>query len=155
MNKDKIIVLLRVAMGGLFFYAGITKVINPAWSPAGYLGNAQTFSGFYSWLASSANLPWVTFLNEWGLTLIGVCLILGIAIKLSANLGALLMLLYYFPILEFPYVGSHSFLIDEHIIYILVLCLLANSTTSRKYGLDELLRKFLPGALGKFYRKIS
>lgn len=155
MNTDKIIILLRVLMGGLFFYAGITKVINPVWSPEKYLLNAQTFSGFYSWLANSTNLPWIAFLNEWGLTLIGACLILGIAVKLSARLGAILMLLYYFPILNFPFVGNNSFLIDEHIIYIAVLCLLANTVVSRKYGLDEILRNILPGSLGKFYKKIS
>lgn len=155
MNKDKILLLLRVGMGVIFFYAGITKVINPNWSPAGYLENAQTFSGFYGWLASASNLPWVTFLNEWGLTLIGAALILGVTTRFAASLGAILMILYYFPVLNFPYAGDHGYLVDDHIIYALVLCLLAVENAGRKFGLDSKLRKLLPGSLGKYYKKIS
>ncbi|MBI3070189.1 MAG: DoxX family protein, partial [Candidatus Levybacteria bacterium] len=49
-------------------------------------------------------------------------LILGVFVRLAALSGILLMLLYYLPILNFPYVGrgTTSFLIDQHIIFILV-----------------------------------
>ena len=71
--------LLRVSLGWMFFYAGITKVINPAWSAEGYLNGAKTFAGFYHWLASPGILPVTNFVNEWGLTLLGVSLVLGIS----------------------------------------------------------------------------
>lgn len=129
--------LLRIAMGWLMFYAGITKVINPAWSAAGYLNSAKTFTPFFQWLASPANIAWVNFLNEWGLTLLGVSLILGIAVRLSSILGAVLMLLYYFPILDFPYPNPHSFLVDEHIIYAAVLLFLASFRAGRIWGLEN------------------
>lgn len=131
--------LLRVALGWLFLYAGITKILNPAWSAAGYLGNAKTFGGFYAWLASPANMGWVNFINEWGLTLLGVSLIIGIGVRLSSILGALMMLLYYFPILKFPMVGTHSYLVDEHIIYALVLLFFANVHAGRAFGIDHFL----------------
>jgi len=119
----------------MFFYAGITKVIDPAWSAAGYLTNAKAFTGFYAWLTTPAILPFINFINEWGLTLLGVSLILGIAVRLSSRLGALLMLLYYLP-LGFPYPNPHAFIVDEHIIYIAVLLYFAAIRAGRVYGLE-------------------
>lgn len=131
------LLLLRLALGWLMFYAGITKIMSPDWSAAGYLEHAKTFSGFYGWLASSANIGWVSFINEWGLTLLGVSLILGIGVRLSSILGAVLMLLYYFPVLTFPYIAPHSFIVDDHIIYALVLLIFAAYRAGRVYGLDS------------------
>lgn len=129
--------LLRISMGWLFFYAGVTKILNPEWSAAGYLKGAKSFVWFYQWLLSPSILPAVDFLNEWGLTLLGISLILGIAVRLSSLLGTLLMLLYYFVILDFPYPNPHSFLIEEHIIYTLVLPVLATFRAGRTWGLEE------------------
>ena len=128
--------LLRFSMGWLMFYAGITKLFDPQWSAAGYLQNAKTFSVLFQWLASPANLGWINFVNEWGLTLLGVSLILGVFVRISSIAGAVLMLLYYFPVLDFPYI-AHGFLVDEHIIYTLVLVLLATVRAGRYYGLER------------------
>lgn len=130
------LIALRLSLGWLMFYAGITKVINPAWSAAGYLTNAKTLSGFYSWLAQPGILPIVNFINEWGLTLLGVSLILGIGVRLSSSLGVVLMLLYYFPAGNFPFV-DHGFLIEEHIIYATALGLMAAVNAGRYFGFDE------------------
>lgn len=131
------LVLLRVALGVLLLYAGLTKLLNPAWSAAGYLGSAETFAGFYAWLASPGMLPLVNFLNMWGLTLIGIALILGIFVRLASALGALMMFLYYLPILQFPHVGEHSYLVDEHIVYALALLLLGALRAGRVAGLEQ------------------
>lgn len=130
---------LRISLGWLMLYAGITKVLNPEWSAAGYLKGAKTFTGIYQWFSSPGIIPMTDFLNEWGLTLLGISLIFGIAVRFSSVLGGALMLLYYFPVLEFPYVGQHSFIIDEHIIYILVLILFATVRAGRVWGLDSVL----------------
>lgn len=129
--------LLRISLGWLFFYAGITKIINPAWSAAGYLKGAKTFAGFYQWIAGPSLLPVTNFVNEWGLTLLGASLILGISVRLSTMLGALLMLLYYLPILSFPYPNPHSYIVDEHIIYIFALLLLGSLRAGRVFGLEQ------------------
>lgn len=134
--KKTSIFLLRVSLGWLFFYAGIAKVLDPAWSSAGYLANAKTFPLFYASLLRPDFLPAVDFLNEWGLTLIGVSLIFGVFVRLSSVFGILLMLLYYFPILSFPYPNPHSFIVDEHIIYALVFLLFAALKAGRVWGLD-------------------
>src|SRR3989344_4293457 len=89
--------LLRISLGWMFFYTGITKVLDPQWSAAGYLQGAKTFTGFYNWLLQPGILPITNFVNEWGLTLLGVTLILGVFVRLSSVLVAVLMFMYYFP----------------------------------------------------------
>lgn len=133
--------ILRVFMGWFMFYAGITKVLNPGWSAAGYLKGAKTFVGFYQWLASPGVLPLVNFINEWGLTLLGVSLVLGIFVRLSSVLGAVLMLLYYFPVLQFPYVQPFSYIVDDHIIYALVLLYFAAARAGKILGLDKYINQ--------------
>lgn len=129
--------LLRVATGWLMFYAGITKVLNPEWTAAGYLQNAKTLPGLFAWFASPANIGWVNFVNEWGLTLLGVSLILGVFVRLSSIGGVVLMALYYLPVLTFPMVGTHSYIVDEHVIYALVLAFFAALRAGRYYGLEN------------------
>lgn len=131
------ILLLRLAMGWLFLYAGVTKIINPEWSAAGYLKTAKTFPGFFQALLDPAILPFINFINEWGLTLLGISLILGVFVRLSSWLGAALMLLYYFPILDFPYPNPHSYIVDEHIIYALMLVFFAAIRAGRVWGLEN------------------
>lgn len=135
-TRDKFIFLLRIGIGWLFFYAGITKVLNPAWSAVGYLQGAKTFTGFYEWLMQPGILPVINFINEWGLLLIGISLLLGVFVRLSTAFGAVLMLLYYFPVLTFPYIGQNSFIVDEHIIYALALLLLGALRAGRTWGLE-------------------
>lgn len=137
-KSEKIfLTLLRLSVGWLMFYAGITKVLNPNWSAAGYLRGAKTFASFYTWLTQGSVLPTINFINEWGLTLLGVSLILGIFVRLSSIFGAVLMLLYYLPILDFPYPNPHSFIVDEHIVYTFVLLFFAATKAGRVWGLES------------------
>lgn len=136
MRKGIILSLLRISLGWLFFYAGITKVLDPSWSASGFLNNAATFPEFYKWLGSPSILPAVNFLNEWGLTFLGISLVLGVGVRLSGFLGAILMALYYFPGLKFPFL-EHGFLVDDHIIYIFVLLFLATSRAGKCYSLEN------------------
>ena len=129
--------VLRLSLGWLFFYAGIVKILNPQWSAAGYLKGAKTFPAFYNWLTQPDIMPIINFINEWGLTLIGVSLILGLFVRISSFSGALLMILYYFPVLDFPKAGASGFLVDEHIIYILVFLLLAGLRAGSFWGLEN------------------
>ena len=111
--------LLRISLGVLFFLAGYAKLSDPAWSAAGYIVGSKTLTGFYSWLLQPNILPIINFLNEWGLTLIGLALILGIFVRLASFFGIIMMVLYYLPILP----PAHG-LVDEHIIYSAVLLVL-------------------------------
>lgn len=134
--EAKFLLIARLAIGWLMFYAGITKVLDPAWTAKGYLMSAKTFPGFYGWLALPQNIGWINFVNEWGLTLVGVSLILGIGVRSFSILGAVLMLTYYLPVLEFPKV-AHGLIVDEHIVYATVLLFFAAVKAGRYYGLDN------------------
>ena len=144
MSKQVKLFLLfsRLAMGWLLFYAGITKILDASWSAEPYLLSAKTFPAFYQALAKPDILPAVNFLNEWGLTLLGAALILGAFVRFAGVAGAALMLLYYFPVLDFPSVGTASFIVDQHVIYALVLLLLAVSKSGRYWGLDKRWRGY-------------
>ena len=131
------IFLLRISLGWMYFWAGITKVFNPEWSAAGYLQKAKTFPEFFQWLTTQRLLPSVNFLNEWGLTLLGVALILGVFVRVSSSLGMMLMLLYYLPILQFPHPNPNSFLVDQHIIFIVALLVLISFRAGRTWGLEN------------------
>lgn len=131
------ILLLRLSLGWLFLYAGITKLADPNWSAAGYLQGAKTFTAFYHWFLQPEILPTVNFLNEWGLTLIGISLLLGVFVRLASISGAVLMLLYYFPALDGAYPNAHSFIIDEHLIYFAAFLLLAAFRAGRIFGLEK------------------
>jgi len=133
--------VLRLGMGWVYFYAGWAKLTTANWSAAGYLNNAKTFPDIFAWFASDANLGWVNFINMWGLTLIGAALILGVAVKFASAMGALLTLLYYFPILDFPKAGANGYIIDDHIIYVMVFGVLAVFAAGRIWGLDGWLEK--------------
>ncbi len=130
------VLLLRLSFGFYFLYAGVSKIMNEAWSAQGFLLNAQTFPEVYAWLASPQNIGWVNFLNEWGLTLIGISLILGVFVRWSTIAGILLMALYYFPSLSFPYAGDHGYIVDDHIIFIAGLLVLYASKAGRVWGVD-------------------
>ena len=118
------------------FYAGITKVLDPEWTAKGYIESAKTFPSFYNWLLSDNILPIVDLLNQWGLTLIGVSLILGLFVRWSSLFGAIIMVLYYIPVLDFPYISSNYFIIDNHIIYVLVFIILCLFGAGQYWGFD-------------------
>ena len=135
------LLLTRVSLGIVFFYAGITKVVDSTWSAAGHIGAAKTFTGFYQLFLNPAILPIVNFLNVWGLTILGLSLILGLFVRLSSLLGIVLMLLYYFAAGPFPYPSAHAFIVDEHIIYALLLLFFASIRAGRYWGLDRFLSR--------------
>ncbi len=140
--SQKIIFVLRLALGVLFLYAGYSKLTSPNWvgGLSGYLKAAKTFPGLYAWLASPQNIGWVKFLNEWGLTLIGLSLLVGFLVRYASIAGIFVMVMYYLPILSFPIVGDHSFLVDEHIIYIIAFALFIATDAGKYFGLDGRLK---------------
>jgi len=124
--------LLRVCLGWYFFWAGITKVLDPNWSAAGFLNHASMFPDFYAWFARPEILPVINFLNAWGLTLIGISLLVGVFVRLSAFWGVMLMVLYYFA-----HTNEFSFITDDHMIIGLALFVLASFHAGRMWGLEN------------------
>ena len=82
------ITVLRVLVGWHFLYEGIAKLTSSSWSAAGYLKQARgPFADLFKWLASQPNLlANADLITMWGLTIVGVLLILGLFTRL-ASLG--------------------------------------------------------------------
>src|SRR3989344_8763242 len=137
-------VSLRLVLGWFMFFAGIEKVLDPAWTAKGFLLGAKTFPEFYAWFATPANLWWVDPLNAWGITLIGVALLLGVSIRLSSFAGVLMMIVYYFPHVVLPWV-PHGLIVEEHIIYAAAFALVALLPAAHSFGLSRTLRQTFLG----------
>lgn len=141
------LVLLRVAIGWHFLYEGLVKVFNPSWSPLGYLMDSKgIFAPLFTAMASNPTvLGAVDFLNQWGLVLIGLGLILGVFTRWATAAGMLLLVFYYlshppFPGLNYalPSEGSYFF-IDKVFIEFLALGVLLRFPTGRIIGIDRLI----------------
>lgn len=152
------LVVLRIFIGWHFLYEGMVKVLNPNWTATAYLMDSQgMFRSMFNNMASNAGLmKYVDFLNEWGLVLVGLGLILGCFARLSCIGGILLLLLYTFshPALigaeyMMPNEGSY-FLIDKNIIELAALGVLFVFPTARVIGIDRFLDRVLPVSFRKF-----
>jgi thiosulfate dehydrogenase [quinone] large subunit len=143
------LVVLRVLVGWHFLYEGVAKITNPQWTAAGYLQQSQGWlSGFFQDLALNAGaLRVVDGLNEWGLTLIGLALLLGIFTRTATAAGIAILALYYlaappFPGLEYAIPTEGSYLIVNKVLVELgALLVLLALPTGHRVGLDRLLVK--------------
>ena len=136
-SERNLIFLLRLSLGWVFLYAASHQVFVPGWSVAGFLGHTKTFHGLFSMLATPAVAPVISFLVSWGHLLIGLSLILGLGVRVSAFFGILLMILYWMAHMDFPYISDrNSFIIDFHIVNALVLALLIVKRAGHIRGLD-------------------
>ena len=133
------IFLLRVTIGGLFLYSGVTQVMDKTWSAESYLKGAKVLPQLFNFLLDPAVLPYVTLVNQWALVIIGASLVLGLFVRWSAPAGLILMILYYLPVLHFPYVSNNFFIVDDHIVYAAVLLFLAVVGAGQVWGLDRRL----------------
>jgi len=103
-GQSTFLVTLRTLIGWHFLYEGVAKLMNPDWSSAAYLLDSRGFlSGFFHSLTYKPSvLQTVDFLNEWGLVLIGLGLILGLFTRISVFAGVVLLALYYLSHPPFP-----------------------------------------------------
>ena len=140
------LVALRLVMGWTFFQAGITKVLNPEWTAAGFLQHAipegNPFMGMW---ASFAGSPVIDALVAWGLTLVGIALILGILVRFSAFWGAVMMLFFYAASLHGGLGAAlpleHGWVVDDHIVYAVLLFGLGAFGAGRILGIDAILER--------------
>ncbi len=138
---------LQILIGWHFFYEGLAKLLNPYWSSAGYLGEAEWWlGGFFRDLAASPSaIAVIDFLNIWGLTLIGLALFLGLLTRPALIAGMVLLLLYYvaappFPAYSYPMPAEGSYLVvNKVLIEFMAMGVLFAFPTHRLFGLDRLI----------------
>jgi thiosulfate dehydrogenase [quinone] large subunit len=141
------ITALRVLIGWHFFYEGLTKLTAPSWTAAGYLKQAKgPLAESFRWLASRpdllANADLVTM---WGLTIVGLCLILGLFTRLASLAGIGFILLFYLaapPLIGYFYAipseGSYL-IVNKNLVEAAALAVILLTGSGRFAGLDRIV----------------
>jgi thiosulfate dehydrogenase (quinone) large subunit len=141
----KLLAVLRIAFGLVFLWAFIDKVFGlgfstkpeSAWinggNPTyGYLskGASGPFANFYHALAPQT---WVTWLFMIALLAIGIALLLGIGLRITAVAGGLLYLMMWTVALP----PTTNPIIDDHILGLISLAVLAATSAGLTWGLSK------------------
>jgi thiosulfate dehydrogenase (quinone) large subunit len=133
---------IRLSLGWIFLWAFLDKLFGlghetkaaQAWSHGGSptrgflkFGAQGPFADFYHGIAGAA---WADWLFMIGLAGIGIALLAGIAMRIAAAGGALLLVLMYTVVLP----PANNPFMDDHLVYALVLILLAAMGAGRFVG---------------------
>ena len=145
------ITLLRVFVGWHFLYEGVSKLTASSWTAAGYMKASRgPFAEFFKWIASQPNLiDNANLVTMWGLTIVGVLLILGLFTRLASLGGIGFLLLFYFA--NPPFVGyfyslptEGSYLIvNKNLVELFALIVILVTGSGRFAGLDRILHVFI------------
>lgn len=145
------IIGVRVVMGWTLFQGGVTKLITyldgdpeTNWTAAGFLANAipegNPFMGMWGGMAGD---PLIDLLVMWGLTLTGLGLMLGALVRWNAFWGAVIMLFFWAASLEGGLLEglplANGWVIDDHIVYAMLLFGLGAIGAGRILGIDAYL----------------
>jgi thiosulfate dehydrogenase [quinone] large subunit len=141
------ITVLRVFVGWHFLYEGIAKLTASSWSAAGYLKQARgPFADLFKWLAGEPNLlANADLITMWGLTAVGVLLILGLFTRLASLGGIGFIVLFY--LCNPPFVGyfysiptEGSYLIvNKNLVELGALVVIFVTGSGRFAGLDRIV----------------
>ena len=136
---------LRLSLGWVFLWAFLDKAFGlghetagkDAWfsggSPTnGFLafGTSGPFKGMYQDIAGQGWADWLFML---GLLGIGVALMAGVAMRLAAAAGAVLLVLMWTAVLP----PSSNLFMDDHLVYAMTLVLLAALGAGHTLGLGK------------------
>ncbi len=138
--KNKINIVLRLSMGFIFLWAFLDKTfgLGFATSPEkSWLAGGSPTTGFLSFgvkgpfasfFQSLAGIPMVDWLFMIGLLFVGLTLLLNRFVKWGAVAGSVMLLFMYLALL----LPENNPVIDDHLIYILVLLNLAVQNKEEK-----------------------
>ena len=126
-SEKAFIVFFRLTMGWTFLWAGIHHFGDDKFV-VGFLSHVKTFHDVYAPLTNPAIAPTLTFLVEYGHLLIGMSLISGLLVRVSAPFAIMLLLMYWTAHMDFPYIENvNNYLIVKR--------------AGHVFGLDGLLEK--------------
>lgn len=146
MNQPQIekglVLFFRLAMAWTFLWAGFRQVFLQDFSVVPFLAHTKTFHDFYAVFATAQWAPAISFMVKWGHLLIGLSLLAGLMVRVSAVFGMLLLAMYWTAHMDFPYIESNvNLLLDYHIVYIGVMLYLIVKQAGHVFGLDGWLEK--------------
>ena len=140
------LVALRVIMGWILFQGGIVKLLNPDWTAAGYLTHAiPEGNPFAAQFGSMAGSPVIDFLVPWGLTLTGIGLLVGALVRWNAFWAAFMMIMFWAASLTGGLAQGlpleHGWVMDDHLVYTILLFALGAFGAGRLFGLDATIER--------------
>jgi thiosulfate dehydrogenase [quinone] large subunit len=153
----RFLAVVRVVTGFVFLWAFLDKTFGFGYatpSARAWINGGSPTKGFLSGVAAGpfeatfhnwAGTGWADWLFMAGLLGIGVALLLGVALRIAAVSGTLMMLLMWtaeWPLARHTSVGELSMstnpIVDYHIIYALVLIAVALTYAGNTWGLGRL-----------------
>jgi thiosulfate dehydrogenase [quinone] large subunit len=137
-----LVVYFRIVMAWTFLYAASHQVFDPSFTVVGFLSHTKTFHDLFAIFTTPAMAPITTILVEYGHLLIGLSLLFGLMVRVSASFGILLMLTYWLAHMDWPFIeNKNNFVIDYHLVYAGVLILLIVKQAGHVWGLDAVAEK--------------
>lgn len=140
-------VILRMLIGWHFLFEGVLKIYNPIWTAKGYLlGSQGPFQNLFLWMAGDSIIGYVDFLNVFGLTAIGIALILGFAERPAAVGGIILLLFYYLsqpPFMDLTQIGTEGnyWVVNKNLIEAAALLVIYFHPSANLVGIQVLFKK--------------
>jgi thiosulfate dehydrogenase [quinone] large subunit len=151
-----VLALTRISLGWVFLWAFLDKTFalgmetgknaetgavdrfgDAAWIHGGNptegflkFGAAGPFKGFYNDIAGDT---WVNWLFMLALAGIGIALVLGITMRVAAAAGTVLLVMMWSVVLR----PENNPFMDDHLVYAMVLVLLALTAAGRTFGLGR------------------
>jgi thiosulfate dehydrogenase [quinone] large subunit len=140
--EKTLILYLRFLMAWTFLYAASHQVFVPSFSVVGFLKTTKTFHDEFAFFTTPAMAPITTFLVEYGHLLIGLSLLTGLMVRVSAAFGVALMGIYWMAHMDWPFVeNTNNLIFDYHAVYAGVLVYLFYKRAGHVFGLDAWAEK--------------
>ncbi|MGB8081848.1 MAG: DoxX family membrane protein, partial [Pseudolabrys sp.] len=137
MMPKALILYFRFVMAWTFLYAASHQVFVPGWTVVGFLNHTKTFHDFFAIFTTPTMAPITTFFVEYGHLLIGLSLLAGLMVRVSAAFGVVLMITYWFAHMDWPFIeNTNNFIVDYHLVYAGVLVTLIVTRAGHVFGLD-------------------
>ena len=141
-TQKALILYFRFAMAWTFLYAASHQVFVPGWSIVGFLNHTKTFHDLFAIFTTPTMAPITTFLVEYGHLLIGLSLLSGLMVRVSASFGVFLMVIYWMAHMDWPFIeNKNNFILDYHLVYAGVLVYLIVMHAGHVFGLDAWAEK--------------
>ena len=132
-----ILFYLRMTMAWTFLYAASHQVFVPSFSVVGFLQHTKTWHDVFAVFTTPAMAPVTTFMVEYGHLAIGLSLLFGLMVRVSAAFGVMLMIVYWFAHMDWPFIeNTNNFVVDYHLVYAGVLTYLFAKKAGHVFGLD-------------------
>jgi thiosulfate dehydrogenase [quinone] large subunit len=140
--EKSLILYFRFLMAWTFLYAASHQVFVPSFSVVGFLSHTKTWHDVFVVFTTPTMAPITTFLVEYGHLLIGLSLLTGFMVRVSASFGILLMIVYWFAHMDWPFIeNTNNLIVDYHLVYAGVLGYLIVKRAGHVFGLDAVVEK--------------